>query len=316
MDAFSVRFACEDDYESVLEISQGVYGDQDYLPNIYHTWVKDPHHLIFLGLSGKHIVGLLVANITDGDKTLVLKAMRVYKKLRGKGFCSKMSSEVYAYIRYHYPTIVRVRCVVANGYELAHLLQQKDGKNVIMEKSALSYYIRDKRHVLDQLGKVVLSHELFLSSKENIIQVLFSPSASCLCEGNIHFIDWNPYELMPSNTDELFYDDDYYFLDFNMKEQHTDNIPLTSFSHSRISQRVALTQWTVTIHTKDPVLLRTHLVYQLKTAVEVMQGKFRFVAFVNTKLFADERRFFKEELQREPYVTFGDGFKLYEKDFL
>ena len=68
---FSIRIASEEDYDSVQEMSQGIYDGHDYLPCIYHQWLKDTNHHVFLGISDGNIVGLLVAYISDGNKTLI-----------------------------------------------------------------------------------------------------------------------------------------------------------------------------------------------------------------------------------------------------
>ena len=234
---FSIRIASEEDYDSVLEMSQGIYDGRDYLPCIYHQWLKDTNHYVFLGISDGNIVGLLVAYISDENKTLIHQALRIHRNYRGKGFSSKLTSEVNTWVRCNYPTVVKIRSAVAvaPSHEITHAIHGKEGEHVIVEKDALFYYVEDKMPLLQKLKNVV-SHQLFPCSKLNILQLVFSESASDLFEKNIHILKWVPYELIPSNIDEMFNHDDYLFIDFNPTEQMIGSKPhLMSFSQSRIS---------------------------------------------------------------------------------
>ena len=313
---FSIRIASEEDYDSVLEMSQGIYNGNDYLPCIYHQWLKDTNHHIFLGISDGNIVGLLVAYINDGNKTLIHQALRIHRNYRGKGFSSKLIAEVNSWVRCNYPTVVKIRSTVAVAppHEISHAIHRKEGECVIVEKDALFYYVEDKMPLLQKLKKIV-SHQLFPCSKSNILQLVFSESASDLFEKNIHILNWVPYELIPSNIDEMFNHDDYLFTDFNPTEQMIGSKPhIMSFSQSRISASVGSPHWNVTICTKDPVLLRAHLLYQLITAAKVMQESFLFVVFLNTEIADHGKHLMNEELQLEPYKSYVDGLKLYEKE--
>ena len=196
---------------------------------------------------------------------------------------------------------------------MTHAIHRKEGKGVIVEKGVLSYYLQDKMPLLQKLKKVV-SHQLFPCSKSNILQLVFSESASDLFEKNVHIFDWVPYELIPSNIDEMFNHDDYLFIDFNPTEQTIGRKPhFMSFSQSRISASVGGPHMDVTICTKDPVLLRAHLLYRLITAVKVMQESFLFVVCLNTEITDHGKHLMNEELQLEPYKKYCNDI-LYVKE--
>jgi ribosomal protein S18 acetylase RimI-like enzyme len=93
-DKISLRFAKEDDFKDVLEISEGVYDGRDYLPHEFHCLLKTTNKLVFLAEVQGKVIGLQVVDIVDDGHTFVIKALRIHKDFRGRGYSYKITSAI------------------------------------------------------------------------------------------------------------------------------------------------------------------------------------------------------------------------------
>eukprot|EP00058_Branchiostoma_floridae_P016974 XP_002602462.1 hypothetical protein BRAFLDRAFT_63449 [Branchiostoma floridae] len=51
----SFRLASHDDYDAVMRMSKDIYGDTDYLPEFFHSFIDDPDTTIFLTVAGTQV---------------------------------------------------------------------------------------------------------------------------------------------------------------------------------------------------------------------------------------------------------------------
>ena len=52
----TVRAATPGDYSGVLDVSEGIYDGQDYLPLLYHRYLADPWRKCFVCEQGGQVV--------------------------------------------------------------------------------------------------------------------------------------------------------------------------------------------------------------------------------------------------------------------
>lgn len=67
----SFRLAVEADHPAVLEISQGVYDDIDYLIWEFFNFLNDPNRRILIAEKNGKAVGLQVMHIVDEGETAI-----------------------------------------------------------------------------------------------------------------------------------------------------------------------------------------------------------------------------------------------------
>lgn len=317
-DTFLIRFATAADYENVLEISRGIDGGRhDYLPHVFHKWLKDPQHLVFLGISESQIVGLLTAFITDKNTTVIYLAKRIGDKYKGRGFSSKLESRVHLYVRDYFPSVVKTRFAmgVGNISNLVHSIFLNKGNSVITEKGMISFYKEDKSSA-QNFGNI--KQKLFSCSKYIFDKLLFTATDSRIFEQNLFVIDWIPYKVIPENFDQMFKSDDYILIDINpfSEEGLANKCKITSISHGRLSPRIAYPHWTVTVCTKDEGLLKSHLMYQFQKAVNIIGKRFLFVAIVCKEMRAFGAKYLTNLLGQEEFPNYSFSMKVYESDFM
>ena len=80
---FQCRLAESTDFDAVVKLSEGLYNRYDFLPVIYHKWLKKENVAMMLLYAGKSLIGLQAGCIVDEGKTLVWRAARVAHNLEG-----------------------------------------------------------------------------------------------------------------------------------------------------------------------------------------------------------------------------------------
>jgi len=86
------RRALQDDWDNIARVSQGVYEGQDYLPNVYSSWMveeerEDPIRFNFVAVLGEAVVGFFSLLFTSDRSAFILSAERV----------SRWTSSVFQY---------------------------------------------------------------------------------------------------------------------------------------------------------------------------------------------------------------------------
>ncbi|KAJ7363410.1 hypothetical protein OS493_009562 [Desmophyllum pertusum] len=96
--------------------------------------------------------------------------------------------------------------------------------------------------------------------------------------GRTIVVDWEPFEALRSNIDCIFEDGDCVFSDRDANDCSRGQLP-KSFAHGRRSPRVQHMHWVASIYTEDPVMFQVHVVEQLRSACEKVEGDFIFSTF-------------------------------------
>ena len=79
------RLAEASDIDEVVKLSDGIYNGYDYLPVVFHQWLKMENAAIMMALSERKLVGLQACCVVDDGKTFIRRAGRILPELRGQG---------------------------------------------------------------------------------------------------------------------------------------------------------------------------------------------------------------------------------------
>ncbi|KAL9958119.1 hypothetical protein ACROYT_G035090 [Oculina patagonica] len=302
------RLARPNDFDEVLKLSEGIYDGHDYLPFRYHTWIKMENVAVMLAYNGEKLVGLLLRTVVDDGKTVIGRAGRTLRELRGQGINKRLFQAVDAFIRNRYPNASRQRFITLKSYDSYPTLTK------LTQMDFLSSYAKQK---------VVRSHsfsttndfiQIEACTKEYLCDVIFSsPQAKKLFPDNVIIFDFFPMEPLRSNIDYWQQENELFFA----VEKCSDGAFPRSISFGVLSPRVKCDHWSVTVYTSDPVLHEAHLLHQLKRACEVVKGDFSFDTLQDKSLTNFGRSVLQKRLQLELDEEMSEmSVKLYEARFL
>lgn len=86
------RLAKVSDFDDVVKLSEGIYIGYDFIPIVFHQWLKRENVAIMMLYAEKKLIGLEAGHIVDDGKTLVRRGGRIAPNLRGQGLLRKMVS--------------------------------------------------------------------------------------------------------------------------------------------------------------------------------------------------------------------------------
>ncbi|XP_075927375.1 putative N-acetyltransferase 16 [Petromyzon marinus] len=101
------NLARPEDYEEVMRMSEGIYEGKDYLPSIYHDWLKDPNRTVMLAQLQGRIVALESLLLTDGGATALVGGLRVGPEHRGRGVAGLIQRHTLEYVRERHSGVMR-----------------------------------------------------------------------------------------------------------------------------------------------------------------------------------------------------------------
>ena len=276
-----IRLANEADFPAVLEMSKGIYGDNDYLPGEFFNYLNDSSRRIFVAEKDGKAVGLQCLHIVDEGETAIACALRVHLQYRRQGIGQRIIHECRNYVQQNFPqvkferysvnsqsvgrqglsnktndilfhTVVFLACVVNGTPELS---------------SRIARYSGDQANNAKQLNK-----EEFLSilNHRNIGSILFS---------NKYIVHWQPFKPLVSNiSNGLFKDGDSIFASYSGES-------VESLSHARWFPIEKCPQLYTTCYTQDKELLKASFIKQIENAILQHPGEtFLFVPLVDVSL--------------------------------
>ncbi|KAK3728393.1 hypothetical protein QZH41_005983 [Actinostola sp. cb2023] len=313
-----VRKARGDDFTSIQAMSKGIYEGHDYFLCVFHEWLHCPARLIFVAELAEKVVGLRAVNIVDDGKTFISQGLRIHPDYRGQGLSSRLITSVHEYIREHYPSVSRERFTTKSDNIERLAIQKKYGDRAVLDQDILAFYVDKDEVSPETLDKVSIDKSIRLHpySKSDASEIIFCEEVSnVLFQERTLIIDWEPFEALRSNIDYIFLDMDCLFADRSPADYKLRGELPKSFSHGRRSPRTDCTHWVTTIYTDDPLLYHTHLIQQLKCAINAIKGPFIFSPFQMPSLTIEGRRILNDELQLKPVEFFTFGLRLFEKEF-
>ena len=100
-----IRIANEADLPAVLEISKGIYGDNNYFPGEFLNYLKDSSRRILIAVKDGKAVGLQVMLIIDEGETAIAHALRVHLSYRRQGIGKRLIEECRMYVKENFPQV-------------------------------------------------------------------------------------------------------------------------------------------------------------------------------------------------------------------
>ena len=76
------RLAKASDFDDVVKLSEGIYNGYDFIPAVFHQWLKRENVAIMMLYADKKLIGLEAGHIIDGGKTLVRRGGRIAPNLK------------------------------------------------------------------------------------------------------------------------------------------------------------------------------------------------------------------------------------------
>ena len=300
--SLSFRLAQTNDFDAILQLSEGVFSGHDYLPFTFHKWMKMDNLLVMLAFSGDRLVALAVCSIVDGGKTCIWRAGRTLEAFRGHGIQKQLLEVLTNYIRMNFPTVCR------NRFTRMH--QSNFASDAIAKRDLLRFYVVNYASLKIP---AVNSVEILSCTKEHLCTFIFSrPVAQKLFPHNVIVVEYMPIEPLRSNIDYLEQENDLYFA----VEKCMDGSFPRSVSFGVLSPRVQFVHWSAIIYSIDPVLYEAHFVHQLKQACEVIKGPFIFSCYQDQCLTSYGRKLMESVEPIKIYQEFSkNAIHQYERSF-
>ena len=313
---FQCRLAESTDFDDVVKLSEGLYNGYDFLPVVYHKWLKKENVAMMLLYAGKSLIGLQAGCIVDEGKTLVWRAGRVAHNLESQGLQRKLAVELGEHVRANFPQVFRIRTA-------SHLELQRKSRNSfqkILERDELSFFVEERSaRKFDRLNfrtSFGTEDEFQVQSctKEYFANIILSSSVITeLCPNNILVFDWCPYEPLRSNVDLILNED-------HNTHFFTEKCPVEacpkSFSYGIHATTVETEKWEASVYSDDPAIFQAHLLHQFKRAFEIIDGKFTFFSVQDRAMTGYARKILGEMLQlKEANLLKGTTMKVLERPF-
>ena len=106
---FIVREVKLPDLEEVKVITKDPYGGMDYTNNAVKQWLEDSRwHLFCVETSTCQIIGFTALNVTDGEKSVVVRSSRIAHAFRGKGIYKALLNYALAEAKKKFPRLENI----------------------------------------------------------------------------------------------------------------------------------------------------------------------------------------------------------------
>lgn len=318
MKEITIRKAVASDFEAVVEMSEGIYSGHDYFPCVFHQWLDKPNRTIFVAQYGDKLIGLRAIHIVDEGRTFISQGLRIHPRFRGFGLSSRLIEAIHGYIRREYPNVCRERFTTKSDNIERLAIQKKYGDTGLFERDILAYYVfKDtvKKKTLDEAAEN-FDVQVKPCSRNFLHNCILDDSVANMFPGRTIIVDWEPFEALRSNIDCIFEEGDCVFSDRDTTDCSGDQLP-KSFAHGRRSPRVNHMHWVASIYTKDPVMFQVHVVQQLKSAYEEIQGDFIFSTFHKQSHTKWGKKLLEENIGLKSVEFFRDfGLMMFERKFV
>ncbi|XP_078665654.1 histidine N-acetyltransferase-like [Branchiostoma floridae x Branchiostoma belcheri] len=316
----SFRLASHEDYDAVIRMSYGIYGDTDYLPAFFHSFVDDADTKIFLAIVGNEVVGLLMATITEGGRAYFSTSGRIAPAWRKKGIIWKLEKFQDAWIRLNRPT-ARFKRATAS-ISLVDMIKNKGHKGMqevfrmpyVEYKGGPNLWWRQDPAQLAQLEPTGLPDVVPLQDADDdfctAVQKWFPAGACGGYDGKpVILVDWDPYTLSPANLKLLQAENKIYTL--NHEGQ-------TSLSISNTYPTAAVRMVSIQIYAMNILTAQNHLLKHLQDVSRSYKNDdLHLTVFVGlAELESPLHVFCRDALQMENQLDTKGQVIMYEADML
>ena len=88
-DNLTIRAGSADDYAQIVEMTKEIWGGDDYLPHVWHTWLAEPQsHLQVVEVNGDIVASGRIRELSPGYWWL--EGLRVHPGHQGKGYATPL----------------------------------------------------------------------------------------------------------------------------------------------------------------------------------------------------------------------------------
>lgn len=277
----NVRSATIEDYPAVLEMSEGIYQGHDGTPHLFKQWLQKDNVVVLIATYEEKAIGLCAVCIVDEGQTFISKGLRIHSLFRGKGLGTKFVMAVRQFVRNKFPKVIRERYTLGNTHHARLAIATKMGDKFLYEQDSYAFVVKQDKFQISKLGLWASHMSLVCQYDVEKFKEALHRSQE-IFKQDIILADYNPYQAIPSNVNLCMEPGDYIFADVPQTDQ------LRSLSHGRINPTANFTQWVVTLFGNDVALFQGHLLINLKTACQNIQGDIIFrVSHDRDKLLKD-----------------------------
>ncbi|XP_078585107.1 histidine N-acetyltransferase-like [Branchiostoma floridae x Branchiostoma japonicum] len=261
----SFRLASHDDFDAVMRMSKDIYGDTDYLPEFFHSFLDNPDTTIFLAVAGTQVVGLLMATITEEGKAFIGTSGRVAPAWRNKGVIWKLGEYQEAWMRQNRPTVRYKRATASTAIVFTKKLREYKRELFRMPfteyKGGPNLWWRRDPTQLAHLDTTGLPDVVPLQTADDdfctAVQKWLPAGACGGYDGKpIIIVDWDPLTLRPANL-KLLQAHNFTIYMLNYKGE-------ASLSIANTYPTAAVRMMSVTIYAMNDLTVQKHLLKHLE----------------------------------------------------
>ena len=276
-----IRLANEADFPAILEMSQGIYGGNDYLPGVFFNYLNDPSRRILVAEKDGKAVGLQCLHIVDEGETVIAQALRVHLHYRRQGIGRKLINERRNYVKQNFPQVKFERYSVQSQSVERLGLSKKTNDTLFHTLVFPACVVTVSPELSSRLacysaGQATNMKQL---NKDEFVSILNQGNIGNILVKNKYILLAMPLKPLVSNIPcGLFKDGDSIFASYSGKF-------VKSLSHSRWIPAQKCPQLHITCYTQDKELLKASFIKQIENAILQHPGEtFLFLPLVNVSL--------------------------------
>ena len=276
-----IRLANEADLPAVLEMSKGIYGDNDYLPGEFFNYLNDPSRRILVAEKDNKAVGLQCLHIVDEGETAIAYALRVHLQYRRQGIGQRLIDECRYFVKQNFPQVKFERYSVNSQSVERPGIQKKSDDILFYTVGFLACIVNSNPELSSRLACYSSDQATNVKqlNKTEFVSILNQGNCGNILFKNKYIVHWQPFKPLVSNVScGLFKDGDTIFVSYSGES-------IESLSHSRWFPIEKCPQLYTVCYTQDKELLKASFVKQIENAILQHPGKtFLFVPLVDESL--------------------------------
>ena len=270
-----MRLACEDDYQTVLDMSKGHFRGHDSTPSQFQAWLKQKDHAVFMATINGRAIGMCATHLVHDGTTFNTKGLRVHPRYRGRGYGTQFILAIRQIMCRNYPSVLRERYVTGARNVQRIAIARKSGDQLLRRIDSYAFLVNQKTFDFSKLGEPnqspMMSRIRPCTTEE--LKVFFSTPNERLFKRGIMVLHSKAYKLNASNVDVIS-EDNFYRMFCSGADSVLNH--LESFSHGVKFEMPKLPCYRVSIFADDPEVFLVHMTEQLRSACRLMDGEFYF----------------------------------------